>query len=163
MTRLLVVSDTHLSLGARLPDPVLELADRADHVIHAGDFTGSDVLDTLEALAPVTAACGNCDGLEIAARVPERAMVELAGVSVAVVHDAGAQSGRHERLQEWFPGARVVVYGHSHMPELVESATGQLVLNPGSPVQRRRAPDHTVAWLELRDGEVVDAHLVHLD
>jgi predicted phosphodiesterase len=80
-----------------------------------------------------------------------------------MVHDAGGAAGRHARLHARFPMAQVVVYGHSHQPELTRADTGQLVLNPGSPTQRRRAPTHTVAWLELADGAVRDASLVHLD
>ena len=159
----LVVSDTHLRVGSALPVAVLELADRADHVLHGGDVTTADVLATFEALAPVTAACGNCDDAEVASRLPNRAVVELAGVSVAIVHDAGPAAGRHERLHEQFPDAQVVVYGHSHQPELVQASSGQWIVNPGSPTQRRRAPTHTVAWLELESGTVRGADLVHLD
>ncbi len=159
----LVVSDTHLRSGGAIPPAVLELADRADHIVHAGDFTAVDVLDTFEALAPVTAACGNVDGHDVAARVPERSTVTIAGVRIAVVHDAGPRTGRHDRLRAWFPDADVVVYGHSHLPELERLEAGPLVLNPGSPTQRRRAPTHTVAWLQLVDGQVADANLVNLD
>jgi putative phosphoesterase len=159
----LVLSDTHLRQGVKLPTAVLELADRAGHVLHAGDLVDVDVLDVLEALAPVTAVRGNCDGSDVSARAEECAEVELAGVRVAMVHDAGGAAGRHARLHARFPMAQVVVYGHSHQPELTRADTGQLVLNPGSPTQRRRAPTHTVAWLELADGAVRDASLVHLD
>jgi putative phosphoesterase len=167
-TRVLVTSDTHLTLGARLPDVVLELADRADHVVHAGDLVSLDVLATFEALAPVTAVHGNVCDTETAGRVPERAQVTLDGVTVGVVHDPGPASGRHERLMSWFPGCDVVVYGHTHMPELTRverpgDVDGTvLVLNPGSPTQRRRAPTHTVAWLELDRGTIVTADLVEL-
>jgi putative phosphoesterase len=159
----LVTSDTHLSIGARLPDGLLRLADRADHVLHAGDLVTIDVYDTLAALAPVTAVVGNVDDAGVAARLPERARVTLGGVEFALVHDAGATAGRHDRLRGWFPDARVLVYGHSHLPELTTLDDGTIVVNPGSPTQRRRAPTHTACWMELGDGGVVAADLVHLD
>ena len=160
----LVTSDTHLTLGAKLPDELLRLADRADHVVHAGDFVTLDVLDTLESLAPVTAVHGNVCDAATAARLPERAQVELAGVRIGVVHDPGLRIGRHERLLGWFPDCGVVVYGHTHMPELewVGADHDVLVVNPGSPTQRRRAPSHTACWLELADGRVAAADLVVL-
>ena len=161
--RVLVLSDTHLTLGARIPDDVLRLADEADHIVHAGDLVTTDVLDTLAALAPVTAVHGNVCDAGAASTVPERAQVELAGVRIGVVHDPGARDGRHERLRSWFPDCDVVVYGHTHMPELTRTADGKvLVINPGSPTQRRRAPSHTVCWLELEDGRVTDSDLVQL-
>lgn len=160
--RLLVLSDTHLRRGAELPDAVLRLADAADHACHVGDLVDADVLDVLEALLPVTAVCGNVDDSAVAARLPERAEVELGGVPIALVHDAGRAAGRHDRLRGWFPQARVLLYGHSHMPELARLADGSVVCNPGSPTQRRRAPTHTVAWFELSDGDVRAAELVHI-
>jgi putative phosphoesterase len=162
-TRVLVLSDTHLRRGADLPGAVLELADRADEVVHAGDLVDVDVLDVLEALAPVHAVAGNCDGHDVAARLGETLEVVLDGVPFAVVHDPGPSGGRHERLERRFAGARVIAYGHTHAPEVAWTSAGTLVVNPGSPTQRRRAPTHTVAWLELADGAVRDASLVHLD
>jgi predicted phosphodiesterase len=58
-----------------------------------------------------------------------------------------------------FPDARVVVFGHSHDPVLEEGEGGQLLVNPGSPTQRRRQPVHTVALLELAGGEVRSAEV----
>lgn len=160
--RLLVLSDTHLRRGVDLPDEVLRLADRADHACHVGDLVDVDVLDVLEALVPVTAVCGNVDDGAVAARLPERIQVELAGVRIALVHDAGSTDGRHGRLREWFPHGDVLLYGHSHLPELARLPGGPIVCNPGSPTQRRRAPTHTVAWFELGEGAVRAADLVHL-
>jgi predicted phosphodiesterase len=58
-----------------------------------------------------------------------------------------------------FPGAAVVVFGHSHDPLVEPGAAGLLLVNPGSPTRRRRQPVHTVAWLELAGGEVRGAEL----
>lgn len=163
-TRVLVTSDTHLTLGARLPSALLELVDRADHVVHAGDLVTVDVLDTLAALAPITAVHGNVCDAETVTRLPERAEVEVGGVRIGLVHDPGSIVGRHDRLRSWFPACGVIVYGHTHMPELAWTRDEEvLVVNPGSPVQRRRAPWHSACWLELDDGAVTGADIVRLD
>ena len=159
--QVLVTGDTHLRDGARLPVDLLALAARADVILHTGDVVAGDVLDVLRAFAPVTAVLGNNDD-EFVGRLPERAAVDLAGVRIGMVHDGGAARGRPARLRAWFPDARVVLYGHSHQPELLDEE-GLLVLNPGSPTQRRRSPNHTAAWLELRGGAVTAAHLVGID
>ena len=66
-------------------------------------------------------------------------MVEVEGVRIGLVHDAGRREGRHERLAAAFPGCDAVAYGHSHIPELARH--GEVwILNPGSPTERRRAP-----------------------
>jgi predicted phosphodiesterase len=59
-----------------------------------------------------------------------------------------------------------VVFGHSHIPWHqidVRGADGHVQhhVNPGSAMQRRSAPEHTAATLQLRDGVVVDvSHIV---
>ncbi|MFW6074845.1 MAG: metallophosphoesterase family protein, partial [Chloroflexota bacterium] len=42
----------------------------------------------------------------------------------------------------------VVVYGHSHQPEII-TRDGVLMVNPGSPTQRRFAPHHTYAIMQI--------------
>ena len=56
-----------------------------------------------------------------------------------MIHDAGPAKGRLERLRARFPDADAVVFGHSHMP-LHEERDGFQIFNPGSPTERRRAP-----------------------
>jgi uncharacterized protein len=76
------------------------------------------------------------------------------------VHDPGPQKGRRDRLRAWFPHCRVVVFGHTHLP-VCEDERGLLLLNPGSPTERRRAPFRSLATLAL-DDEAVFAELVPL-
>jgi hypothetical protein len=54
----------------------------------------------------------------------------------------------------------VVVFGHSHIP-VVDDDGDLLMLNPGSPTDRRRMPTFTLATLDLEDGAVA-ARLVDL-
>jgi predicted phosphodiesterase len=54
----------------------------------------------------------------------------------------------------------VVVFGHSHQPVIAEDA-GLLLVNPGSAIDRRRAPTCSMAVLEIAEGRV-EATLVPL-
>jgi putative phosphoesterase len=92
--------------------------------------------------------------------LPERLELQLEGVPLAMVHDSGAATGRRTRLRRWFPAARVVVFGHSHIPVADDDGT-LLLLNPGSPTDRRRMPGYTVALLTLDAGQVT-AEIVDL-
>jgi putative phosphoesterase len=56
-------------------------------------------------------------------------------------------------MKRHFPEARVVIFGHSHIPWL-EDEEDLLLLNPGSPTDRRRQPEHTFALLWVEEGEV---------
>ncbi len=105
---------------------------------------------------------GNVDPPELRSLLPESLEVELDGVRVAMVHDSGAASGRMRRMRTRFPHARIVVFGHSHLPLIEESPDGLILLNPGSPTERRRAPQHTMAVAEIAGG-AVSCRLVALD
>ncbi len=160
--RVLVLADTHVrDGGGTLDDRVLSAAAEADLVLHAGDVTGSELLERLADLAPVHAVLGNND-VELIGTLPERLELDLDGVAVAMVHDSGASAGRPGRLRRWFPEADLVVFGHSYLPENVTTDDGTRLFNPGSPTQRRRAPTRTYGTLEVRDGRITDLRHVHL-
>ena len=124
----------------------------ADLILHAGDLLVENVLYELEHYAPVRAVKGNVDGWDV--RLPETLEFDVGDVSVAMIHDAGPKKGRWRRMRRRFPGAKIVVFGHSHIP-WIEDEDGLMLLNPGSPTDRRRAPDHTFALLRVEGGEAL--------
>ena len=131
--------------------------DGVDAILHAGDVCLAETLDELSAFAPVHAVRGNNDGPDIADwGAPERLELTLDGLPVAMVHDSGQSAGRATRLRRMFPDAELVVFGHSHIP-LDETHDGQRMLNPGSPTDRRRQPQGTMAELVIDDGVLVTA------
>ena len=115
--------------------------------MHTGDFTAASVLEDLRGIAPVTAVQGNMDDQTLRATLPVRTTAEIEEVRIGVVHDGGPSAGRHERLRETFPDCDLIAYGHSHLPEVWRDETGWIV-NPGSPTERRRAPEHTMVVIE---------------
>jgi putative phosphoesterase len=146
-----VIADTHLPRRASaLPEGLIPYLERADLILHAGDLMDPTLLDELAAYAPVRAVGGNLDPPE--ARLPETVEFEFGGVRIAMIHDSGPKRGRRNRMRRRFPGARVVVFGHSHIPWLEDEEL--LLLNPGSPTDRRRQPEHTFALLCVEGGEV---------
>jgi putative phosphoesterase len=144
-TTLLLISDTHIPGRARrLPDAVLRQADAADLVIHAGDWVSATVLDELEEHADVLGVYGNNDGRDLRERLPEIARRHIEDLLFAVVHETGDARRREVRMEEAFPGVDVLVFGHSHIPWDTTSPRGLRLLNPGSPTDRRRQPQHTM-------------------
>ena len=141
--------------------PVERLRD-ADLILHAGDIATAAVLDELEAVGPpVRAVYGNVDEPALRERLPEERVVDLDGVRIAMVHDAGPAKRRLERMRIRFPEAEAVVFGHSHIP-LHEEAGGFQIFNPGSPTDKRRQPRHTMGLAEVSAGRVL-FRLVDLD
>lgn len=136
--------------GARaLPERCVERLRSADLILHAGDFTSAPFLGWLGELGPpVEAVVGNMDEPALQSSLPETRIVEADGLRIGMVHIPGPAEGRAERLIARFPGCDAVVYGHTHLPQ-VERVGGVWILNPGSPTERRRAPEKTM--LELVD------------
>ena len=160
----LVLADTHLRRdwpNRRLPARVHEMLGQADVVLHAGDVLQREHLDALARHAPVHAVRGNND--RELDELPERLVLDLAGVRIGMVHDSGPRRGRPARLHGWFPDAGVVVFGHSHTPVNEPGVDDQLLFNPGSPTERRRQPHRTAGWMVLADGEVRDARIEVVD
>ena len=122
--RVLLVADTH---GP--PDPrIVALAAGCDLVVHAGDVGPPSALAAFG--APVRVARGNNDR---GSDWPWQVELALPGGRLVAVHGHrhGPPARRHARLREAFPGARAVVYGHSHR-QAVDTAGMPWVLNPGA-------------------------------
>lgn len=164
MTRVVVLADTHVGGpgNRRLPDAAYHHLDGADLVLHAGDVTSPALLDELGGFAPVHAVLGNNDH-ELVGTLPERTTLDVDGLAVAMVHDSGARTGRAARLARWFPGADLVIFGHSHEPCDEVGVDGQRLLNPGSCTWKRRAATHTLAVLDVADGAIASLAVVDLD
>ncbi len=159
--RVVALADTHAPRRWKsCPAAVAEQLRWADLILHAGDICTAAVLDELSAYAPVLAVLGNNDGPDVAAwGAPPQLQADINGLQVAIVHDSGQAAGRQQRLRRLFPGAGLVVFGHSHIP-LDAEADGQRIFNPGSPTDRRRQPHGTVGALVIEAGTLVSAQII---
>lgn len=142
--RVTILSDTH---GLLRPE-VLDRARGTDRILHAGDVGDPDVLAQLRQIAPVEAVRGNVDTYGELARLPERLDGELDGVAFRMIH-------RREDVEEsWFREVGLVVFGHSHRPEIAWRS-GCLLLNPGAVGRRRFKLPLTLARITVREGRLV--------
>ena len=163
LVRIVVLSDTHAPrFWKRCPPAVAEHLLTAEVILHAGDVCVASVLEELAAYAPVHAVVGNNDGPDVAAwGATETAELDLTGLRVGMIHDAGPKEGRLARLRRRFPGADLVVFGHSHIP--LQAVDGNFrIFNPGSPTDKRRQPHRTLGLLEIEDGHLSRAEIVTL-
>ena len=153
--KIAVIADTHTrGMSRTVPMGAWPYLESADHILHAGDVVDPSLLDELRSLAPVTVVMGNCDAADVRDwGAAETAEIDLGGVPIAMIHDSGLKGGRRARMRKRFPDARVVVFGHSHLP-LNEDEDGLLLFNPGSPTWKRTAPFTSMGLLWIEDGNV---------
>ena len=159
--RIAVISDTHMPRGNRaLPARAVAELREADAILHGGDFMRAEVLELLQRLGPpVHGIHGNVDDEALRRMLPAARVVELGGVRIGMVHDAGPRQGRLARMRFRFKDADAVVFGHSHLPLHEADADGFQIFNPGSPTERRSAPTHTMGIATVEDGRVHFEHL----
>lgn len=124
--RIGLISDTHNLLR---PEALDWLAG-CDHLIHAGDIGGPDILDSLRAIAPLTVVRGNNDMAAWADGIAAQEIIDLSGVRFLAVHDIA------DVPQPLPAGVHIVVTGHSHKP-VIRMQADALFINPGSAGPRR--------------------------
>ncbi len=155
-----VISDTHGYL-----DPgVFSVFKNLDLILHAGDIGSEDIITALETLAPVQAVFGNVDGFPFVERYPEVAVVERAGVVIAMTHQFRRLDDpalQHALAEAGHARADVLIYGHSHRAAL-EERDGVLLFNPGSAGRPRFSLRPAVGLLFLRGGGRFEPRIVYL-
>ena len=155
--KIVILSDTHGD--NRVIDQVIELEKPFDYLIHCGD-SERDLKKYEDPSNPYRflAVRGNCDYSGLPAVVSARILF----YNVLVTH------GHHENVNYGNEGlyelgklnrADVVLFGHTHVPEIAEEG-GILLVNPGSPTLPRGASRRrTYAVLTLTEDYDRDAEI----
>lgn len=177
--RIGVLSDTHVTQGGKrvLPPRLWDDFQGVELILHAGDLVAPRVITELETIAPVLAVEGNNDPASL--HLPTFRRLELGGLIVGMAHgDRFASSSGASKvvpLPLSYPGngqtsafalshvpdADVMIFGHSHRPLIARAVLGGdlfererevLLLNPGSPTDKRWSANWGVAILEIERG-----------
>ncbi len=147
--KVLVISDTHGR--TKNLEKILPLVQPLDQLIHLGDV-GNDE-DYIEVIAecPCCFVAGNND---FYSTLPRERLIKLNGVPIFMTHghyyyvNARKDMLKSAGIQR---GAKIALFGHTHVPYLEESET-ILLANPGSLSLPRQA-DHYPTYLLLWIGE----------
>lgn len=182
MTILGVIADTHIPDRMRgLHPEVIPLFEESgvQAILHAGDVSVPRVLEELGEIAPVYAVRGNRDFWRLR-YLPLFVNLEFNGVPMVLAHGQGRwwnylagkayylayglQPERYKRrLVESFPQARVIIFGHIHVP--INDWMGErLLFNPGTaccPEIKKLPP--SVGLLHVSAGGEVHGEVVYLE
>ncbi len=146
-----VISDTHGKLHSKVKD----IFKGVDHIIHAGDVCGINVLEALEEIAPVTAVKGNMDGGELSLKLNAAESVRLGKAYIYVMHIPHMLD-----IEPDEKGINVIITGHTHIAK-IETRNNVLYLNPGSTTYPKQYTSPTVALLKVDEKEI-NASIVKL-
>jgi len=139
-----VISDTH---GLLRPE-ALDALRGCELILHAGDVGRKEVLEQLQAIAPVTAVRGNVDHERWSQQLPKTEIVAAGGAAIYVLHNLEELDLRPDAA-----GFSAVVCGHSHRPR-IEEKNGVTYFNPGSAGPRRFKLPVSVGRLVVEDGRI---------
>lgn len=143
--KVLVISDTHGNTDNL--DEILPLVKPLDQLIHLGDVSRDADYIEVVAECPCCFVSGNND---FYSTLPRERMIKLNGVPIFLTHghyyyvNSRKDFIRSAAMQR---GARIALFGHTHVPYLEEDET-ILVANPGSLSLPRQA-DHCPTYLLL--------------
>lgn len=143
-----VISDTHNFLDPK----ILQLFQRVDHILHAGDIGSAYITFQLEQIAPVTAVVGNTDQF---LPFKETEVVKLDGRKYLLHHIVGHPHALDEPLRSRVAREQpdVVVFGHTHKP-FCQMLGGILYFNPGYAGKPRFGMKCSVAILGGDGGDI---------
>lgn len=148
--RIGVISDTHIPHFQGIPQAVWTHFADVELILHAGDLSQLFVIAELATLAPVLAVQGNVESSEVTLALPIKREVLVGQCRIGIVHILGTSTTHLKMAKLEFPTARVVVFGHSHIP-YNEEHDGLLLFNPGSANDRRRQPRCSIGLLHVDD------------
>ena len=137
---LCILADTH----GLLRDEVRAELERADMILHAGDFDSATVLEELRRYGPLYAVRGNNDRFAGADGLPLSLPFTVGGVRFRMAHN-------RQDLPREPADIDVMIYGHSHR-YAAEVLDGTLYLNPGSCGKRRFGLGLSLCRMVVADG-----------
>ncbi|MDF2439077.1 MAG: uncharacterized protein JWN98_61 [Abditibacteriota bacterium] len=179
MTTIGVLSDTHIRPGSKrqIPAQVWEYFQGVDLILHGGDVNTLSVLLELEHIAPTFAVHGNNDDAEAMRTLPTSRRIEVENTVIGlvqgdqpargvIVRNSGYEGNGYAAAHaishfEHDGDIGCIVFGHSHRTLCTRHALNGhkvLLLNPGSPTDKRYGPHHACAILRV-DGDSIEAEL----
>ncbi len=131
MKKILLLSDTH----GHIDQKILNYAEQADEIWHAGDIGDLRVADELKKVRVLRAVYGNIDGAEARQEYPLDNRFLCEGVDVWITHIAGYPGKYSGRIAEVLlrNPPKLLICGHSHILKVMhDKKFGHLHMNPGA-------------------------------
>lgn len=159
-----VISDTHIpSRGRFIPPEVFRLFDGVQLILHAGDLVDDQIIEELQAIAPVEAVAGNMDPSHLQNRLGKVKLIKAANVSIGLLHgDLVGRRADPEQLGGIFNPEKpdAVIFGHLHEP-ISKLYNGILFFNPGSAIDPRRRSEPTCGRLSI-NGKNIKGEIIYV-
>ena len=159
MKKILLLSDTH----SYIDDRILDYAQQADEIWHAGDIGDISVTDKLAAIKPLRAVYGNIDDNKARADFPLNNRFTVEGVDVLITH-IGGYPGKYSpaiRNEIYSNPPKLFISGHSHILKVMpDNKLGLIHMNPGAVGKHGFQKVRTMLRFELNAGKIEDLEVI---
>jgi putative phosphoesterase len=161
-TTIAVVADTHLDHFESLPPRLLDALEKADVIIHLGDYHSKAFVDELRKSGKFHGITGNHDNEQIRQELNQMEVVEVAGKRLGLIHGMIFPFGTQKRMKARFREDKIdiLLYGHTHLATS-RHVDGVFVFNPGTVTAQFPAYRGSFGMLSL-DGSIT-AEIISLD
>ena len=159
MKKILLLSDTH----SYIDDRILDYAQQADEIWHAGDIGDISVTDKLAAIKPLRAVYGNIDDNKARADFPLNNRFTVEGVDVLITHIGGYPGKYSSAIRNEMASnpPKLFISGHSHILKVMpDKKLGLIHMNPGAVGKHGFQKVRTMLRFELNAGKIEDLEVI---
>jgi len=159
LKKILLLSDTH----SYLDDRILEYAQQADEIWHAGDIGDISVTDQLAKIKPLRAVYGNIDDHKARAEFPLNNRFVVENVDVWITHIGGYPGKYNPAIRKEITDnpPKLFICGHSHILKVMpDKKLGLLHMNPGAVGKHGFQKVRTMLRFELNEGKIENLEVI---
>lgn len=159
MKKILLLSDTH----SYIDDRILEYAQQADEIWHAGDIGDISVTDKLAKIKPLRAVYGNIDDNKARAEFPLNNRFIVEGVDVWITHIGGYPGKYNPAIRKEITEnpPKLFICGHSHILKVMPDKQLNLIhMNPGAVGKHGFQKVRTMLRFELNKGKIENLEVI---
>jgi len=159
--RLVAIADTHIpDRCIDIPDALFKEIQKADLIVHAGDFTSAEHFNYLRSLKPLEAALGNLDATGLREFLKEKEVFTIQKFKIGVMHGFGSAENVLQNIRRSFDDSfDLVIFGHTHN-SFKEKIGKTIFFNPGSPTDKIFAFYNSYGIIDIQD--TIEITLVRL-
>ena len=159
--KILLLSDTH----SYIDDRIINYAQQADEIWHAGDIGDLKVTDALKKIKPLRAVFGNIDDKEARLEFPLNNRFMCEGMDVWITHIGGYPDKYNIEIRDEIKRnpPQIFICGHSHILKVqFDKKLNCLHLNPGACGTHGFHQVRTMLRFEINEGKISNLEVIEL-
>lgn len=143
---------------SKLKEFLLKNLKDVDLIIHAGDYTSTEVISLLKEYTDFIGVYGNNDKSKLRSLLTDKHILTLENYRIGICHGDGPKKNTLDNVMDTFKDEKldIIIFGHSHKACIFTKGK-TMYLNPGSCTNKRKEPWFSYILLELKKDYPINA------